>query len=50
MGIAVASACFFTYRKLAYDGSLRLRRNPAQQHEDLSQYLTKGDAAENKEE
>ncbi|CAM9023439.1 hypothetical protein WICANDRAFT_65804 [Wickerhamomyces anomalus NRRL Y-366-8] len=41
MGVAVASAGFFTYKKLAYDGSLRLTRNPRQQSDDLSQYLKK---------
>jgi len=39
MGIAVASASFFTYRKLAYDKSLRLTRNPRQQSENLDEYL-----------
>lgn len=47
MGIAVASAGFFSYRKFAYDGSLRLRRNPRQQHSSLDDYLK--DAATNEE-
>ncbi|CDR42769.1 CYFA0S10e02036g1_1 [Cyberlindnera fabianii] len=30
MGVAVSSAVFFSYRKFAYDGTLRLSRNPKQ--------------------
>ncbi|KAH3685648.1 hypothetical protein WICPIJ_003395 [Wickerhamomyces pijperi] len=38
MGVACVSATYFTYKKLAYDGSLRLSRNPQQTHKDVDQY------------
>lgn len=48
MGIAVASAGFFSYRKFAYDDSLRLRRNPRQQHSSLDDYLKEAATTEEK--
>ncbi|KAH3680406.1 hypothetical protein WICMUC_000337 [Wickerhamomyces mucosus] len=39
MGVAVASASWFTYKKFAHDGSLRLTRNPQQSHKDVETYV-----------
>lgn len=40
MGVACASACFFTYKKLTTDGSLRVgRTNPKQSHVEVQKYV-----------
>jgi hypothetical protein len=39
MGVACASATFFTYKKFAHDKSLRLSRNPAQSDDSLKKLL-----------
>jgi hypothetical protein len=40
MAVACSSAAFFTYKKFAYDGSLRVgRTNPRQSHDDVKKYV-----------
>ncbi|EDO17795.1 hypothetical protein Kpol_541p37a [Vanderwaltozyma polyspora DSM 70294] len=46
MGVALCSGVFFTYKKFAYDDSLRITANPEQSG--LKEVLTKGGDEQNK--